>query len=191
MPVHVHVHPAPAFVGVGPVELVTGAVSLLAAAAYLAIAARLRRRGDRWPVRRDMSFLAGAAVLAGAMPSVLPGGPFTAHMAHHLLGGMAAPLLLMLARPLTLALRALPPGGVRHLLVRTAHSRPVTWLLCPPVAAVLNVGGLLLLYRTTLLAGTHHQVLLHAAVHAHVLMSGILLTVSLCQLEPVRQQWNL
>jgi cytochrome c oxidase assembly factor CtaG len=68
----------------------------------------LRRRGDAWPVARDVAFATGAAVLSGTVLSgtvlsgtvlsgtilsgtilsgtasaTSPGGPFTAHMARH------------------------------------------------------------------------------------------------------------
>lgn len=172
-------------------------VALSAVAAYLLAAARLRRRGDAWHRRRDLSFTAGGAaviwaVLAGPVGAPMggpaggpPGGPFTAHTAQHLAAGMAAPLLLALARPLTLALRALPPGRVRRALPALARSRPAAWLLFPPVAALLDLGGLWLLYRTRLFATTHHDPWVHAAVHAHVLAAGLLFTFTVCRLDPV------
>jgi len=169
----------------------TAAIALAAVAAYLAAAARLRRRGDAWPPARDVSFTAGGAALAYAMLAPLPGGPFTAHMAQHLVVAMAAPLLLVLARPLTLALRALPPRRPRRALLACAHSRLAGWLVLPPVAAVLDIGGLWLLYRTPLAAAAHHEPLLHAVVQVHVLLAGLLFTFAVCQLDPVRHRWNL
>ncbi|MCZ9339466.1 cytochrome c oxidase assembly protein, partial [Streptomyces sp. TRM76130] len=70
---------------------------------------------------------------------------------------MAGPLLCVLARPLTLALRVLPPGPSRRGLVRVAHSAPAGWLSWPPLAAVLDIGGLWLLHRTELFALAHHS----------------------------------
>ncbi|POX42312.1 cytochrome c oxidase assembly protein [Streptomyces sp. Ru73] len=161
-----------------------------AACAYLAAAARLRRRGDAWPRLRDAAFAAGSVTLAYASAAPLPGGPFTAHMAQHLAVAMAAPLLLVLARPLTLTLRSLSPGPVRRGLLTVAHSRPIAWLLRPPVAAALDLGGLWLLYRTPLLAAAHHHPLLGTAVHAHVLAAGLLFTFAVCRLDPVRHRWS-
>ncbi|UGY91337.1 cytochrome c oxidase assembly protein [Streptomyces gobiensis] len=181
-----HVHPVP-----GLAELLTVTAALLAVTAYLLAALRLRRRGDAWPLARDASFTAGGTALAYAVLATLPGGPFTAHMVQHLIVGMAAPLLLVLARPLTLALRALPPGRVRRRLLSVAHSRPAAWLVFPPIAALLNIGGLWVLYRTPLLATAQHQPLAHAAVHAHVLTAGLLFTFAVCQLDPLRRRWNL
>lgn len=175
----------------GPAEAVTAAVSLVAVAVYLAAAARLRRRGDGWPWRRDAAFTTGGAGIAYVVLFPLNGGPFTAHMIQHLIVAMAAPLLLVLARPLTLALRVLPVGSARRALPAVAHSRPVAWLLFPPTAAVLDVGGLWALHRTGLAAACHEHVLLHAAVHTHVVLAGLLFTFAVCRLDPVRRSWGL
>ncbi|MFI8195358.1 cytochrome c oxidase assembly protein [Streptomyces sp. NPDC085942] len=182
-----HVHPGPA-TAPGPLELVTVAGALSATAFYLLAAARLRRRGDGWPRWRGVSFTAGGAGAAWAAVGPLPGGPFTAHMVQHLIVGMAAPLLLVGARPLTLALRALTPGATRRGLLALAHSRAAAWLVFPPLAALLDVGGLWLLYRTGLFAAMRHEPWLHAAVHAHVLAAGLLFTFAVGQLDPVRRR---
>ncbi|WP_434443567.1 cytochrome c oxidase assembly protein [Lentzea sp. E54] len=184
---HVHHGPGDA-VFIEPLVIV---IALLAGVGYLWAAAHLRRRGDDWSRRRDGSFTLGVAGLAWAVVGIEAGGPFTAHMAQHLVVGMAAPLLLVLGRPVTLALRALPPGRRRRGLLAVVHSRCAEWLLCPPVAAVLDVGGLWLLYRTGLFEATRDQPLLHAVVHAHVLAAGLLFTVAICQLDPVRRRWSL
>ncbi|MBT2420278.1 cytochrome c oxidase assembly protein [Streptomyces sp. ISL-22] len=177
--------------GTGEFGAALAAAVTLAALAYLAAAARLRRRGDIWPPLRDASFTVGGATLVYAVNAPLPGGPFTAHMTRHLIVAMTAPLLLVLARPLTLTLRSLSPGPTRGTLLAVAHSRPATWLLFPPLAAVLDLGGLWLLHGTRLLATTHHEPLLDAATHTHVLAAGSLFTFSVCQLDPVRRRWSL
>ncbi|GGO57879.1 hypothetical protein GCM10012287_54740 [Streptomyces daqingensis] len=176
----------------GPGYLGSSAVAaaLTAAAVYLPAAARMRVRGDAWPRHRDASFSGGCAALVYAAAGVLPGGPFTVHMAQHLLVAMAAPLLLAVGRPLTLALRVLPAGPVRRGVLAAAHSRPAAWLLVPPVAAGLDIGGMWLLYRTPLLAAAHHQPVLDALVHLHVLAVGLLFSFAVCQLDPVRRRWS-
>ncbi|WP_409468725.1 cytochrome c oxidase assembly protein [Streptomyces sp. HC307] len=184
-----HVHPGPA-TGPGTAELLTAVAALLVAVAYVLSAGRLRRRGDAWPRWRDVSFAAGGTGTAWAAVGGLPGGPFTGHMLQHLVVGMAAPLLLVLARPLTLALRALAPGRARRFLLALAHSRPAGWLVFPPLAALLDVGGLWLLYRTELFAAMGHQPVLHGVVHAHMLAAGLLFAFAVCQLDPVRRRWS-
>ncbi|MET9324853.1 cytochrome c oxidase assembly protein [Streptomyces sp. NPDC003038] len=184
-------HPGPAGTGASWAAAVAATAALLFVAAYLLAAARLRRRGDAWPRLRDVSFAAGGAAVAWAAAGTLPGGPFTVHMGRHLLVGMAAPLLLVLARPLTLALRALPPGPVRRVLPAAAHSRTAGRLLFPPVAALLDIGGLWLLYRTPLWAAAQHRPLLHILLYGHVLAAGLLFTFAVCRLDPVRRRWGL
>lgn len=184
-----HVHSGPD-AGPGLAGPVTAAAALLAAVVYGAAASRLRRRGDAWPRWRDTSFTAGSTGLAWAAVGPLPGGAFTVHMAQHLVVGMAAPLLFVLARPLTLALRALPPSGARRGLLALAHSRPVGRLVFPPLAALLDVGSLWLLYRTGLFAAAQHDRWLHAALHLHLLAAGTLFTLAVCQLDPVRRRWS-
>ncbi|MFF6984481.1 cytochrome c oxidase assembly protein [Streptomyces sp. NPDC008343] len=164
---------------------------MLAAVLYASAAARLRRRGDAWPRWRDASFTAGGAGLAWAAVGPLPGGPFTAHMVQHLIVGMTTPLLLVLARPLTLVLRALAPGAGRRGLLALAHSGGAGWLLFPPLAALLDVGVLWLLYRTGLFATLQHLPWVHAMVHTHVLAAGLLFTFAVCQLDPVHCRWSL
>ncbi|MDH6514971.1 cytochrome c oxidase assembly factor CtaG [Streptomyces sp. SAI-208] len=182
-----HVHPgAP-----GPAELVVAGAALLATVLYLAAAGRLRRRGDAWPVTRDMSFAAGGVATAWATLGETWGGPFTQHVVRHLVVGMAAPLLCVAARPLTLALRALAPGRARRRLVALAHSGAVGLLLFPPLAAVLDVGGLWLLYRTDLFAATAHRPWPHSAVQVHMAVAGLLFTFAVGGLDPVRRRWGL
>ncbi|ULR55542.1 cytochrome c oxidase assembly protein [Streptomyces deccanensis] len=184
-----HIHPGPAWHDLAGWCVTAGA--LLACAAYLLAARRLGRRGDAWPWPRDAVFTTGCLAVAWAMTAEPPGGPFTSHVTRHLVVGMAAPLLLVLGRPLTLALRALPPGPLRRALPAAAHARPVAVLLLPPVAAVVDLGGLWLLHRTGLFAATHRQPLLNAVTQAHVLAAGLLFTFAVCQLDPVRRRRSL
>jgi putative membrane protein len=172
------------------VEQWTATAALLAALLYLAAAARLRWRGDQWPVARQASFLTGCASIAAAMLAPLPGGPFTAHLAGHVLLGMAGPLLLVAGRPVTLALRALPTGRARRTVLAVSHSRIVAASIYPPVAAVLDIGGLWLLYRTTVFAASETRPWLHTVVHLHVVAAGILFSAAICQLDPVRRRYS-
>ncbi|MFD5181506.1 cytochrome c oxidase assembly protein [Streptomyces sp. NPDC058372] len=134
---------------------------------------------------------ARSAAVTWAAVGPVPGGPFTAHMTRHLILGMTAPLLIVLARPLTPTLRILSPGVARRGLLAFAHSRPAGWLIFPPLAALLDVGGLWLLYRTELFSAMQRRPLLHAVVHAHVLATGLLFTFAVCRLDPVRRRWGL
>ncbi|WP_219601927.1 cytochrome c oxidase assembly protein [Nonomuraea indica] len=164
---------------------------VLAAAVYLMAAHRLRRRGSAWSWTWQASFITGAVLLAVALTLPVPAGPFTSHMSRHLLAGMVAPVLLVLGRPLRLALRVLRPSRVRRAVLAVVHSRPAGWMVSPAVAVVLDMGGLWLLYRTPLLAASGHHGWLHAVVHMHVVVAGTLFAFAVCQVEPVRRRWSL
>ncbi|MFE9401473.1 cytochrome c oxidase assembly protein [Streptomyces sp. NPDC006530] len=168
----------------GALALLAAGSALCAGIAYGWAAARLRRRGDRWPPLRDLWWAAGSAVVVAAALFPFPGGPFGAHMGRHLAEGMVAPLLLVLARPVTLGLRSLPPGGRRRLLAMV-RSRPLGVLAHPLVAAALDAGGLWLLYRTPLFALAHERPWVGHLVHAHVLAAGLLFSAAVCSLDPL------
>ncbi|MFE0173485.1 cytochrome c oxidase assembly protein [Streptomyces sp. NPDC059002] len=156
--------------------------------AYLAAARRLRARGDRWPLGRDLAFCAGGTVLVTGWAAPWHGWPpFTGHMVSHLAAGMAAPLLLVLGRPVTLALRVLLVAPRRRLL-SCVRSRAAAVPLWPPVAAAVHIGGLWAVYRTPLFAAAHHRPWLHALVYVHFLLSGALFTLAVLAVEPLRHR---
>lgn len=169
--------------------LVTAA--LVAAVAYVWAAHRLHRRGDSWSRRRIASFVVGVLAVGGAAVAQLPGGEFTAHMAQHLVIGMLAPVLIVLARPVTLVLRVLPPCPFRRALLGVMHARWAVWLVSLPVVLLLESGGLWALYRTPLFAVAQERPWLHALVHGHVLVTGLLFTFAICQVDPVRRRHGL
>ncbi|GAA2265839.1 membrane protein [Streptomyces ruber] len=163
----------------------TVAAVLLACVLYTYAAGRLRRRGDAWARSREASWWLGGAVLVCAVE--VPWGtwlpPFTAHTAAHLGAGMAAPLLVVLARPGTLVLRT-APVPVRRGLLSLTRTRPVRFLVLPPVAALFDIGGLWVLYRVPLPAGVHHSPLLYV----HLFAAGTLFTFSVLALDPLRHR---
>jgi putative membrane protein len=150
-------------------------VALLAAAwAYVAATRR-----TPWPSGRTARWLLGvAAAVAGLLVGLAGAHDLRLHVAGHLLVGMVAPLLLVTAAPVTLALRALPPRRARA-VARLLRSRPAVVLTHPAVAAVLDVGGLWLMYRTGLLAAVPP-----ALVQLHMLAAGYLFAFSLVGPDP-------
>ncbi|MET8977114.1 cytochrome c oxidase assembly protein [Streptomyces sp. NPDC004539] len=147
-----------------------------AALVYLAGVRKLRRRGDKWPVGRTISWLLGLAVTAFATMSglaVYGKVLFSVHMGQHMILAMTVPILLVLGAPATLALRTLPaaPKGV---LLAALHSRWVRVVSHPVVASVLFVGSAFVVYYTSLfetLMGSH---LGHLFMLAHFLAVGLL-----------------
>jgi putative membrane protein len=127
-------------------------------------------------------------VVAAAVP--LAGGEFVAHMCRHAIVGMVVPLFVVVARPGTLALRVLR-GARRRRLLAILHSAPLSWLIFPPVSALVNTGSMYVLYRTPLLAAAHTTPWLAALVHVHLLLTGVLVTAAVCQLDPLRRRYSL
>ncbi|MGN6330049.1 MAG: cytochrome c oxidase assembly protein [Motilibacteraceae bacterium] len=165
----------------------------LAAALYLAGLRALRRRGDRWPLGRTLCWFTGLAVVGyatvgglGLYSHVL----LSAHMVAHMLLSMVAPIFLVLAAPLTLALRTLPGPRTRgeisprQLLVDLLHSRPVRWLTHPMVTFAIFVGSLYGLYFTGLFDTLMTSHLGHVLMAAHFLASGSLFFYVLVGVDP-------
>jgi putative copper resistance protein D len=173
------------------------AVVVLAGALYAAGLMSLRRRGIHWPVGRTIAWYGGLAILfyatcggLGLYAHVL----FSAHMTAHMVLSMVAPIPLVLAAPITLAIRTLPgpraPGDLspRQVLLRVLHSRVVVVLSHPVVALALFVGSLYGLYFTglfTRLMGSH---LGHVAMEVHFLAVGLLFFWVLVGVDPHPRQ---
>jgi putative membrane protein len=159
-------------------------MAAIAAAAYLGAVCASRHRG-RWSVSRTASWLSGVVTAAAAAHLALSpaGGAFVGHMAAHLMLGMLAPLLLVLAAPGTLALRSLAVVPARRLSA-VLRSGPVRVLTHPIPAALLTVGGLWLLYATPLYEAVHVDPLLLTAAHLHVFAAGYLFVFSVAGQDP-------
>jgi putative membrane protein len=159
----------------------------LAAVVYVVAAAAENRRGKRhWPAYRTVLWLAGLACIAVTLVGPLAERShteFPAHMLGHLLVGMLAPIPLVLAAPVTLALRTLDVVPARR-LSRMLASGPVRFLSHPIPAATINVGSLWLLYTTPLSGAMQQDLLMHYLLLAHFLLAGYLFTASIIGVDP-------
>ena len=151
------------------------------ATVYLLGLLRLRRRGDRWPVRRTVFWLCGVLVVflvSGSGFSRYAMVLFSAHMAQHMMLNMYAPILLVMGAPMTLALRALPAGrgpwSARAVLLRLLHSRVLQVLSSMRVAVALFMLSLFALYFTPLFSILMSTRVGHLGMQAHFLLSGYL-----------------
>jgi len=169
------------------------AIVLLGSALYLSGVWILRRRGDAWPVARTLSWLAGMLAVGwatfgglGEYSHVM----FSAHMGAHMVLSMVAPILLVLAAPLTLALRTLPgprrPGEVapRALLLSLIHSRPSRFLTHPLVATVLFTGSLYGLYFSPMFSVLMENHFGHSLMALHFVAVGSLYYYVLIGVDP-------
>ncbi len=157
----------------------------------------MRRRGDRWPVGRTISWVIGMAIVAWATLGGLAEYShvlFSVHMIAHMLLSMVAPIFLVLGAPVTLALRTLPgprqPGevGPRQLLLSVLHSRFVKVWTHPVVAAAIFVGSLYGLYFTPLFEALMRWHLGHALMDVHFLLAGSLFYYVLIGIDPSPRQ---
>ncbi|NKX53158.1 cytochrome c oxidase assembly protein [Arthrobacter mobilis] len=159
---------------------------MLAIGCYVGAALRVRRTGQGWPMSRILLWAGGTAAAAAGFVGPLAARAytdFTAHLLSHLLVGMLAPLLLVPAAPVTLALRSLPPVPARR-LAHLLKSTPVRILSHPVTAGVLNVAPLWVLYATPAGAPMLDNPLVHLAVQLHFLVAGYLFTASIIGIDP-------
>lgn len=164
-------------------------VFILISAPYM-IAAEAR---EKWPVRRSIYWLIGAGCIAFSITGSLANEAhhnFVAHMTVHLLLGMAAPLFLVLAKPVTLLLRILPVKTARGLM-KLSKTRYARFMGHPVTASVLNIGGLWILYTTDLYMAMHMSMAVHYIVHLHIFLAGYLFTHVLLSIDfnPHRASW--
>ena len=170
--------------GAFPAEAYFLLPTIAAAVAYVSGARSVR--AAHWPARRTVLFVLGLAL---ALLTVL--GPLPA-MAHddftwlalsHVFAGMLSPLLLVLSRPMTLALRVMDKGPARR-AVRILRSPPARFLAHPVTAAVLNLGGMYLMFRTPLFDAMRTYAPVHWIVTFHLVAAGYLWTAALIGRDP-------
>ncbi len=170
-----------------------GAAALVLAGAYGLGVMRLRRRGDRWPAGRTVSWLAGCAALLLATSSGVRSygsAMFSVHMVEHMTLNMFVPVLLVLGAPVTLALRVLPsagpgaPPGPREWIVRIVHSPFTAFLSNPITAFVLFVGSLYAVYFTPLFDNLVRYHWGHEFMALHFLITGYLFYWGIIGVDP-------
>jgi len=165
---------------------------------YIAGVARLRGRGDKWPVGRTIAWVLGWAFFVYATngaPGVYGRVMFSMHMVMHMAVMMAIPIFLVLGAPITLALRSLKSRrdktlGPREVLLSLTHSRYAAFMANPVVAAVVFFGSLVGFYWSGAFefALTTHTG--HVLMTMHFLMAGYLFVWSLIGIDPGPPKWS-
>lgn len=153
---------------------------------YLLAVVVSNRKHKQWPISRTILWIVGVCCALSAVSGPLVQRAhmeFTSHMLGHLLLGMLAPLLMVLAAPVTLVLRTLPVTLARR-LSRILKSRMMGIISDPIVAVILNIGGLWVLYSTSVYEAMHQYILLYLFIHIHVFLSGYLFTISMIYIDP-------
>ncbi len=172
-------------------------VAVVAVGLYLAGVVRLTRRGDRWPVLRTVSWVAGWLIFVWATngaAGVYGRVQFSvAHdAAHDHLDGRADP-----ARPR----RPGHPGpahpatrpdktlGPREILLGLVHSRLLRVLGNPVVAAALFFGSLVVFYYSPLFELSLRTHTGHVLMVIHFLLTGYLFAWVLIGVDPGPPKW--
>lgn len=153
---------------------------------YLTGVIILNKSGKNWSSFRIFCFVSGIAMAILALAPPLADyahHDLRGHMIQHLLIGMLAPLGLVIAAPLTLALKTLP----------SSKGRKITFLLGstffhyfshPITALFLNIGGMFLLYLTPLYSEMMSNQFLHHLLHFHFLAAGYLFVWAIAGPDP-------
>ncbi|OEU94495.1 hypothetical protein DB35_00745 [Streptomyces abyssalis] len=165
---------------------------LLALTLYAAAVARLRRRGDAWPLPRTVAWVLGVLSVAVTMCTALNEYGmvlFSVHMVQHMIISMLSPILLLLGAPVTLTLRALPSAGrgrkgPRELLVALLHSRALRVLTHPGFTIPLFIASLYGLYFTPLFDFLMGSAAGHLAMMVHFLMVGLVFFWPIMGVDP-------
>jgi putative membrane protein len=157
------------------------AAALLAAASatlYLGAVSRVRS----WPARRSAAFAAGLIAAVAAL--ALSDRGLAVHMAGHcLLVAVAAPLLV-LGRPVSLALRVASPRR-RQRLLAMLRGRTARAVLNPTVAWVGFVGAQLAFHVTPLFGLALRHEWLHGLEHVVFLVTALAFWSVALAVEPI------
>ena len=172
-------------------------VSVLAVALYLLGVRRMRARGDSWPAARTIGWVLGWAIFVWATcgaPGVYGRLLFSVHMVMHMTVSMTAPILMVLAAPITLALRTLKPRadntlGPRELVLALVHSRFLAVIGNPIVAAVIFFGSLIAFYFSPLFELALRTHTGHVLMTTHFLLAGYLFAWVLVGIDPGPRRW--
>lgn len=167
-------------------------LGLAGIAVYLVGVNRLRQRGDKWPLAQTISWIIGMLIMIWATNSgiaLYSEVSVGMHMIEHMTLTMIAPIPIVLAAPITLALRALKPApsggrGPRELLLAALHSKWVAFLTNPLIVLAIYAFGLYGIYYTSLFGSMMASHIGHIFMTLHFLLSGLLLTWVVIGLDP-------
>ncbi|MDQ1012277.1 putative membrane protein [Streptomyces sp. V4I23] len=165
---------------------------LLALGLYGWGVARLRARGDAWPVSRTVWFTVGVLSVALVMCTKLNDYGmvmFSVHMVQHMVISMLSPIVILLGAPITLALRALPVAGrgrkgPRELLLMLLHSRYMRVVTHPAFTIPLFIASLYGLYFTPLFDFLMESKPGHIAMMLHFLAVGLVFFWPIMGVDP-------
>lgn len=165
--------------------------AVAAVAAYWA--GVVSKKSGQWPLWRLVCFIAGVLAVLLTVLEPLAGwahSDFGALALSHVLAGMAGPLLIVISRPVDLALLTLDDVPATRL--RRAVNGPLARLLTHPVTAtVLVAAGMWGMFHTPLLGAMQESMPVHWMVTAYLAATGCLFTASVLDSAPVSHSFRL
>ncbi|WP_346622262.1 cytochrome c oxidase assembly protein [Blastococcus montanus] len=161
---------------------VLAVLSIVGLVVYLAAVVRLHSSGVAWPWWRTAAWVGGTVSLFAVTGTWFNGYSmviFSVHMTQHMVLSLITPLLLLLAAPVTLALRTLPrgrglAGTPRALLLDALHSRFARFVASPLFTVPLFIASLYGIYFTPLFDALMSDPAGHQFMLAHFVVTGLL-----------------
>lgn len=168
-------------------------VAVFGLASYFLGVAKIRARGDKWPIFRSVNWVVGLLVLTyitSGAPAVYGRVLFSAHMVDHMALTMVAPLFLVLGAPVTLALRALPARtdgsrGLREWLLVFVHSKFSQLVTHPLFAAANFAGSIVLFYYSDAFGFAMREHVGHELMILHFALTGYIFVLSMIGTDPL------
>jgi putative copper resistance protein D len=174
------------------IDLIWALVSVAGIVLYWAGYAKLRRRGDEWPVSRAISFTVGMLLLF-----YITSGPlnvyeqflFSTHMMAHMLLTMGVPLFLVPAGPVTLLMRSFEKRtdssrGPRDWVLWAVHTKYAQLISNPLFAGINFAVSLVVFYYTPLFNWATREHIGHEWMTVHFLITGYLFIQALIGIDP-------
>ncbi len=163
---------------------------------YLFGVIRLSRRGDKWPVMRTVSWVAGwlfmIYITCGA-PNVYEQYLFSVHMLGHMMLTMGVPVFLVPGAPVTLLLRSAAKRkdgsrGLREWALWAVHTRWARFFSNPIVAAINFATSLVVFYFTPIFGWATREHVGHEWMIVHFVITGYLFVQALVGIDPGPRQ---
>ena len=178
------------------IDLLWLVIALGAITIYLFGVWRLKRRGDKWPVVRTVSWITGwlfmIYITSGAL-NVYEQYLFSVHMISHMMLTMGVPLFLVPGAPVTLLVRAAAKRkdgskGLREWALWAVHTKWAQLVSNPIFAAVNFAASLVIFYFTPIFGWATREHVGHEWMIIHFVITGYLFIQALVGIDPGPRQ---
>lgn len=180
------------WITVWEIDLLWSLIAIALIGFYLVGVIRLTRRGDKWPIARTASWVAGVSLLfyvTNGYFNVYEQYLFSAHMLSHMLLTMGVPVLLVPGAPVTLIARAAikrsdDSRGLREWVLWAVNTKYAQVIANPLVAAFLFASSLVVFYFTPVFGWATREHLGHQWMIVHFVITGYLFVQALVGVDP-------